>query len=166
MQACKVRPYLQKDGTVYNSSDYPALAQILGSTFGGNGITTFAVPDELSRVRLPWDFTGAANRVTAAGSGINGLQMGAVGGNQLLQSHQHTASAVDSGHTHPQQANTMLNAAGILYAGGGPNTGNATTGGTTQSGFANISVTVGTTGGGGSQNMPPTIVSFLAFIKT
>lgn len=166
MQACKVRPYLQKDGTVYNVSDYPALAQILGSTFGGNGITTFAVPDELSRVRLPWDFTGAANRVTAAGSGINGLQMGAVGGNQLLQSHNHSSSLSDPSHTH-------IFASGAPYVQNAPGGFTAAAGGSPATGFQNMNAAVtgitlsnATTGGGTSQNMPPTIVSFLAFIKT
>jgi microcystin-dependent protein len=166
MQACKVSPYLTKDGTVYNISQYPALAQALGSTFGGNGVTTFGVPDERSRMRLAWDNTGTANRVTSAGSGISGITMGAAGGDQLMQSHLHSATGTDSGHTHPQQGNTMVNTAGGLYAGGGANQGNANSGGTTQTGNANISVSVATTGSGGGQNMPPTIVSFLALIKT
>jgi hypothetical protein len=52
---CTRRPYLLKDGTVYNFSDYPSLGRQLGSTFGGNGITTFAVPDERNRMRIPID---------------------------------------------------------------------------------------------------------------
>ena len=46
MTACSVLPYLIKDGSTYSSSVYPQLAAQLGSTFGGNGITTFGVPDE------------------------------------------------------------------------------------------------------------------------
>src|SRR5882672_8515947 len=34
MSACKVTPYLPKDGTIYNISDYPQLGSQLGSTFG------------------------------------------------------------------------------------------------------------------------------------
>ena len=78
MSVCTVLPYLIKDGTVYNFSQYTALANLLGSTFGGNGVTTFAVPDEMNRVRLPVD-TGTAARVTSL-SGINGTTMGASGG--------------------------------------------------------------------------------------
>lgn len=37
--------FLICDGSVYNNSSYPNLAAVLGSTFGGDGITTFAVPD-------------------------------------------------------------------------------------------------------------------------
>jgi microcystin-dependent protein len=165
MQGCKVRPYLQKDGTVYNTSDYPALAQVLGSTFGGNGITTFAVPDELSRMRLAWDFTGSANRVTAAGSGINGLQMGATGGSQFMQSHNHTSPALtDPTHAHGKVISQV--GASNTVVGNGPVP--AVAGGSTDVASTGITLApnVGTSGSGGSQNMPPTIVSFLAFIKT
>jgi microcystin-dependent protein len=165
MNACTIKPYLIKDGATYSVASYTALAAVLGSTFGGDGVTTFGVPDESARMRLAWDSKGSG-RVTSGGSGIAGATMGAAGGDQLMQAHTHGASATDSGHTHGQQANTMINTGGSLYAGGGPNTGNANTGGTTQTGNAIISVNVATTGSGGSQNMPPAIVSFLALIKT
>ena len=162
MSACKVTPYLPKDGTIYNFAQYTALGQQLGSTFGGNGVTTFGVPDERNRMRLAWDNTGTANRVTSAGSGISGITMGAAGGDQLLQSHNHPLT--DPTHTHP----VTQNAAGASVqsrAGGSPvaaSFGSATI--TIQN--ASTGITIATTGGGGSQNMPPTIVSFLALIKT
>jgi prepilin-type N-terminal cleavage/methylation domain-containing protein len=37
--------FLMCDGSIYNTSSYSNLAAVLGSTFGGNGTTTFAVPD-------------------------------------------------------------------------------------------------------------------------
>jgi len=37
--------YLECDGGVYNFADFPDLAAFLLGTFGGNGVTTFAVPD-------------------------------------------------------------------------------------------------------------------------
>lgn len=37
--------WLYCDGTVYNIADHPDLGAYLGATFGGNGTTTFAVPD-------------------------------------------------------------------------------------------------------------------------
>jgi microcystin-dependent protein len=36
--------YLECDGSVYNVADFPDLGAFLGSTFGGNGTTTFGVP--------------------------------------------------------------------------------------------------------------------------
>lgn len=64
------------DGTVYNISDYPDLGGYLGSIWGGNGTSTFAVPD----------FTGGR---FPAGV-ISGGASGTVGGNNA---HSHTLSA-------------------------------------------------------------------------
>jgi microcystin-dependent protein len=76
--ACTKMPYLACDGSTlsYNFSDYPQLGPKMGSTFGGNGITTFGVPDMAGRVPLAYDRTGT--RITVAGCGINGQTLGAV----------------------------------------------------------------------------------------
>ena len=66
MTACTVAPYLIKDGSTYSSSIYPALAAALGSTFGGNGITTFGVPDERARARLALDTVQSLSGATSA----------------------------------------------------------------------------------------------------
>jgi hypothetical protein len=42
--ACSTSPFLFCNGSVYNVVDYPALGAMLGSAYGGNGVTTFAVP--------------------------------------------------------------------------------------------------------------------------
>lgn len=73
--ACTVSPYLLCDGTVYNFSTYPYLGKRLGLSFGGNGITTFGVPDLRGRMALPYD--GTASRITMAGCGLNGQMIGA-----------------------------------------------------------------------------------------
>ena len=156
-------PYaLVKDGSVHTSALFPTLAAQLGSTFGGNGVTTFGVPDERSRMRLAVD-TGATNRVTAGGSGINGTTMGATGGNELMQSHNH--GLTDPGHSHGASSNIPG-----LGTPGGFNGGNAGSfGPVTQTITVTTSttgITISSAGSGGSQNMPPTIVSFLALIKT
>lgn len=75
VSACTVPPYLLCDGSVYNFSVYPYLGARLGSKFGGNGITTFGVPDLGGRVPLAYDQTGT--RITVAGCGINGQTLGA-----------------------------------------------------------------------------------------
>lgn len=75
MSACTVPPFLIADGSVYNFSTYPALGALYLGNFGGNGITTFGVPDLRGRVPLAYDGTGT--RITAAGSGINGQTLGA-----------------------------------------------------------------------------------------
>ncbi len=72
---CTAKPWLLCDGSVYNFADFPALAAQLLGTFGGNGISTFAVPDLRGRVPLAYDGTGT--RITVAGCGINGQTLGA-----------------------------------------------------------------------------------------
>lgn len=135
---CTVRPYLLADGTVYNIADYPALGALYGSSFGGNGISTFAVPDMRGRVPLAYDGTGV--RITVAGCGINGQTMGAAGGEQThtlvtaeLASHAHGVNdpqhhhAIDTG-----AANTISAALGagptISQPGGLINSRDAATG--------------------------------------
>eukprot|EP01041_Mallomonas_annulata_P022726 gene22726-43083_t len=44
--------YLFCDGTIYKKSDYPALFQRLGNIYGGDGVTTFAVPNLSGRVAM------------------------------------------------------------------------------------------------------------------
>lgn len=44
--------YVEANGQILSVALYPALAQVYGSTFGGDGIATFGVPDFGGRVRL------------------------------------------------------------------------------------------------------------------
>ena len=72
--ACTVAPYLLCDGSIYNFSTFPALGARLLGAFGGNGVTTFGVPD--SRGRLPLAYDGTGTRITVAGCGLNGQTLG------------------------------------------------------------------------------------------
>lgn len=168
MNACTVTPWLIGDGTVYNVSSYPQLGAYLGSTFGGNGASTFGVPDLRARYRIPLDSSpaqGAAGRITAAVSGINGTTWGASGGSQNFQAHVHTSTITDPGHSHTSNSSNAGagSNANVIAAGGSgvvnnnPPTSSATT---------NISVAVNTSGTGASGNIPPGLVFGLTFIKT
>jgi microcystin-dependent protein len=171
MSSCSVIPYLLKDGTVYSAATYPALAQVLGSTFGGNGSTTFGVPDERNRMRIAVDPSGSTGRITSGVSGIAGATMGAAGGSQSLTAHTHTINFVsgteNQQHTHQYFASANNNSA---TAGGGfpcnAGGGGTSTGTEDEQHNHNITGTSDSSGAGGSQNMPPSIVSFAAFIKT
>lgn len=166
MTNCSIAPWLVCDGTVYNSSNYTALSATLGSSFGGNGVTTFAVPDLRARIRLPLDNQGAqgtAGRVTAAGAGINGTTIGASGGSQFLHGHNHVATTTDPGHVHGYGVDTGQPPSGTQ----GPFSAaavNATL--FVASATTNVSVSIGITGAGASQNVQPALVHGMTFIKT
>lgn len=75
--------WLLCDGAIYSTSVYPELASILGDTFGGDGITDFAVPDLRGRVPL-----GAGS-----GPGLTARLLAAQGGQEKITNvpeHNHT----------------------------------------------------------------------------
>lgn len=165
MQACSTSPWLVADGTTYSTSIYPALGNMLGSTFGGNGITTFGVPDVVSRSRISLDIGGVKGRVTNATSGIAGSTMAAAGGDQQMPQHTHTATQALHNHT-------LSGVSGSALA---IDSGSGGTKDFVNGALAPVAVvlnatspviTVQNTGTGASQNMPPTIVFGLTFIKT
>lgn len=71
--------WLLCDGTVYNVVDYPVLAAKLGNTYGGDGITTFGVPNLLSRF--------ARGSTSVAGTGGEDAHVLTIA---ELPSHNHT----------------------------------------------------------------------------
>jgi microcystin-dependent protein len=81
--------WLIEDGSIYNIATYPALATILSNRYGGDGITTFAVPPSLGRFGV------------AVGVGFPLGSMGgaatAVLGVSNIPSHTHTIQP----HNHP-----------------------------------------------------------------
>jgi microcystin-dependent protein len=155
--ACTVQPYLICNGSIYTSTLYPNLALVLGSTFGGNGSSTFGVPDLQGRYRIPIDTEGT--RITSAGSGINGAALGASGGSQLLQAHTHTYS--DPGHSHLVGFTQALQGFGTL------NEVNFVTSPLqVETSTSTINIAIGTAGSGASGNIPPALVAGLTLIKT
>lgn len=108
-------------GQAVKRSDYPNLFAAIGTTFGaGDGSTTFNLPDLRGRVPAGKDNMGGtpANRLTTAGSGVDGPTLGAAGGSQAhtlttaqMPAHNHGVtdpthahSVYDPGHTHTQQS--------------------------------------------------------------
>lgn len=145
--------WLYCDGTVYNTATYPRLFARIGSTWGGNGTTTFAVPDFRGRVLAGVD--GGTGRLS--GVITNGLAQS--GGNQWLQVHDHTFSGTTSSngaHSHTYSVTTFSGswgggAFGALGSGLAP--------ASTSSDGAHTHIYSGTvtaTGAGGSQNVQPT----------
>lgn len=77
--------WLLCDGAEIGISAYPRLYSAIGTAFGGDANAGyFQTPDLRGRVPVGKDNMGdnAANRVTSAGSSINGVALGAAGGAQ------------------------------------------------------------------------------------
>lgn len=181
--ACTVKPYLLCDGTVYNYSAFPFLGPRLAGAFGGNGATTFGVPDMQGRVPLAYDGTGI--RITFAGCGVAGQSIGSSGGvqNNTLALNQipsiTTSGAVSlstfnvaGGGTRNNIVATNGSVGGVQTQGGSQQASPATTAGATGdyaaitsiSGTASLSYT-----NAGQQlviNVQPSIVTGIWVCKT
>lgn len=165
---CTTLPYLICDGSTFSTSVYLALGTLLGSTFGGNGITTFGVPDLRARYRIPLDnqgSQGAANRVTAAGSSVNGTTLGSAGGLQnstigTANIPSYNLTVTDPGHRHTLPGQSISGVGNVATG-----SGQGQVGGTT--GTATTGITVGSGGGGVAlTTLSPAMVAGLALIKT
>lgn len=166
---CSTLPYLICDGSVDSIATYPILGGRLGSTFGGNGFTTFGRPDLRARYRIPLDnqgANGAANRVTAAGSSVNGTTLGAAGGLQnatigTANIPSYNLTVTDPGHRHTLPGQ-LISGVGTNPASG---SGQAQVSGPT--GTATTGITVGSGGGGVAlTTLSPAMVAGLTLIKT
>lgn len=90
-----------------------ALFSLLGTTFGGNGTTTFALPDLRGRV-----IVGAGQ-----GPGLANIDLGQVGGSETatltqnqLPAHSHLASATQAAATSTRPANRFPATGPAVYA--------------------------------------------------
>jgi microcystin-dependent protein len=159
-------------GQVVNTSDYPELFVALGSTntYGGNGTTTFGIPDCRGRASFGKDNMGgsAANRITSAGGNFDGTVLGGTGGQQnftltttQLPAIKPAITITDPGHLHIT-SNLVVNGGGsdnILTSGGiinitAPNTNTAVTG-----------ITAAFTSNLGSGNATPVLSPSIIFNK-
>ena len=146
----------------------------------GDGSTTYTMPDFRGRGRFGLDNMGgtAANRITSAGSNLNGDALGAVGGSEAIQGHIHTASSsatstvTDPTHSHVEQVSNQNGGYGGPFPSGtnisgGINapaysTASAATGITVAT---SVSTTIDVTGTGASSNIPPAaIVATLMYV--
>lgn len=130
--------YLLCNGQLLSIAQNTALFSLLGTTYGGNGQSTFALPD--LRGRMPIG--------QGQGPGLPNYSMGEVGGTTTttlttsnIPAHIHTlnavtvkikASSANADETSPD-GNYFANASTALYSGGGP-TSNVFSGGTVVSG--------------------------------
>src|SRR5262249_27242272 len=79
--------WLLCDGTGYSQTTYAALFNVIGTTYGSTASGVFSVPDLKGRTIAGKE--ASATRLTTAVSGINGATLGAAGGDQSMQTHNH-----------------------------------------------------------------------------
>ena len=98
------RNYAQCNGQLMAISQNQALFAILGTTYGGNGVQTFALPNLQSRIAVHWG--------TSQNWSVN---LGQVGGEEfhtLLQSeipqHFHSITVSNAAATSPLPTNNLL----------------------------------------------------------
>lgn len=146
--ALTVLPY----GQTLSRTTYATLwaqAQIeiaAGNTFynNGDGSTTFGIGDMRGRLPIGWDKMGgvAANRLTTAGSSVDGSTLGSVGGGQtqtltIAQLPVITPTTASVG-------NIQMPIQGGIFSGGGSGSGSATSSvaqGNNQGSSTNLNVT-------------------------
>lgn len=172
--ACTVQPFLLCDGSIYSFASLPALGRRLCPngvpSFGGNGSTTFGVPDMRGRVPLAYDGTGG--RITVAGCGINGQLLGGAADNQSVSltiaqmpNHTHVNTLTDNNHTHGYDHPSP---GGQKVAGTGTSPfDSTTTANTSGPSTAPMSITNASAGGGSLHtNVQPSIVTGIWVVKT
>ncbi|RZK26106.1 MAG: phage tail protein [Flavobacterium sp.] len=77
------------NGAAFNMDEYEALYTIIGNTYGGDGVSTFKVPD----------LQGRAAVGTGQGAGLPNVQLGQIGGTEMatmtsaqMPAHNHAVS--------------------------------------------------------------------------
>lgn len=173
--------FAQPFGQAISRTVYSDLFSLVSTTYGsGDGTTTFNIPDLRGRFPVGNDNMGgtAANRVTPAGSGIDGATLGAAGGAQNvtlslghLPQHRHNVGLTDPQHNHTYSQYPSGTTFNVAPSGGAPVVGTASTTAATSTSATGITIHDGvgnanlTSIVGSDQahtNMPPTIV--LAYI--
>lgn len=159
-------------GQAISRTTYAALFAVIGTAWGaGDASTTFNIPDLRGRVIAGIDNMNGtpANRMTSGVSGISGVTLGASGGHQAEQTHDHALTdpthnhtLTDPTHAHNEQGSTVLggtvgpaaNAHGTVASFAGVNTAAASTG--VSIAAASTGITIANYGAGNAQNVQPT----------
>lgn len=139
------------DGQILPIQQYTALYAVIGTTYGGDGVTNFALPDLRARVPLH----------AGVGPGRSNRPLGSTGGQesvtlqtQQLPPHGHAVVAYSQGGTARGPSNSFLANASAVY--------NLTADGTT----LNTGAVAQTGGGQAHDNMPPfATLNFLICIE-
>jgi microcystin-dependent protein len=145
------------NGQILSIAQNSALFSLLGTTYGGNGQTTFALPDLRGRVPMQW----------GQGPGLSPRTLGEQGGTEnvtLIQSqmpaHNHTATTTSNASSSPA-TDTLPNGNFLAEGNNYSNTSDA------QMNANAVQVTVGVTGGSQPHNnmQPFLAISFIIALQ-
>jgi microcystin-dependent protein len=84
--------YALCDGAVYNVSTFPALGAYLGSTYGGDGVSTFGMPNVANRF-----LRGAGGAIAVGATQANAIKSHSAGVSGTYDDHAHHYGAVSDG---------------------------------------------------------------------
>jgi microcystin-dependent protein len=136
--------WLLCDGTVYEISEYPNLGAVLGNTWGGDGVTTFAVPN------LQNLFTRGANPLAVGDTGGSDTSSVTLTAAEMplqtvdITDPGHVHAITDPGHDHVTGVNALNGTSGSVAVGSQTSvTSTNTTGITVDSNTTGITATVG-----------------------
>jgi microcystin-dependent protein len=113
------RGWTEADGQLLPISSNSALFSLYGTTYGGDGRTTFALPDLRGRVPMH----------TGSGPGLSPRQMGQAGGTETntltagnMPAHSHSLNALSANGTTPAPGGNLIAGAGreVIYGSGTP----------------------------------------------
>ena len=130
------------NGQLLSIASYSALFSILGTTYGGDGRSTFALPDLQGRVAMH----------PGNGPGLSSRRLGQKGGEEQVSltpnqipPHNHNIHAANVGgdDSDPTTAKAFASASGDLYSD------------SAQTGTMNSAIVTNTGGGQGHDNMQP-----------
>lgn len=113
-------------GQAISRTTYAALFALVGSSYGGgDGSTTFNLPDKRGRVSVALDTMGgsAAGRVTSAAGGIDGATPGATGGGQTYTVQRSDLPNVAPTFTGSAGTVNVTSANNVVHDGSGPEGG-------------------------------------------
>lgn len=148
------RGWMFCQGQLLSIAQYDALFALIGTTYGGDGQTTFALPDFRSRIAIH----------AGQGAGLSNYSLGQMGGNEnitllTMQMPAHTHSLISfqvkqSASTATTGTDNPTNA----YPASGANVYNNSSDGTSMGTYSSV----GTTPIAGSSQPVPTIQPYLA----
>jgi len=156
--------WLYPFGQVLNVADFPVLGALYGSTYGGNGTTTFGLPDYRGRTIVGVDNMGgvSANRLTGQTGGLNGDILGAVGGAEV-----HALSTAQLPKFTPTitLSPTTITSQTVISNGGGAGGGGGDTVFRGPDAATNMAATSNEIGGNATHNnVQPSIAQFICIL--